>query len=104
MSYRLYLDDIRTPKTEEPWVIVRDYASFCSVIFQFGFPNYISFDHDLGQEKTGYDCAKVLQLIIEQEKMAIPKDFDFNVHSANPIGAKNIECFMNNLIKYYGEK
>jgi len=77
--HKLYLDDIRKPKTEG-WTIIRNYSEFVHHITIFGIPDEISFDHDLGDsaieeyysnveknnkldydhisEKTGYDCAK----------------------------------------------
>lgn len=54
---------------------------------------YISFDHDLGEEKTGYDLAKY---IIEHN---ISID-GFLVHSMNPVGRKNIV----DLLVHYGYK
>jgi hypothetical protein len=44
---------------------------------------YISFDHDLGLGKSGYDIAKYL--VEHQIKIA-----GFTVHSMNPVGRKNI--------------
>ena len=51
---------------------------------------YISFDHDLGEIKTGYDIAKYL---VENEIKAY-----YNIHSANPVGRFNIE----QLLQHYG--
>lgn len=42
----------------------------------------ISFDHDLGTEKSGYDFAKWL---VEHQVTGF-----FHIHSMNPIGAFNI--------------
>lgn len=44
---------------------------------------FISFDHDLGSELTGYDVAKY---IVENGYELT----GFTVHSMNPVGAKNI--------------
>lgn len=33
-------------------------------------------------------------------KIEIPKDFYFTVHSANPVGAKNIQEYLMNYLKY----
>ena len=53
----------------------------------------ISFDHDLGEELSGYDIAKY---IVEYQ---IPIG-GFKVHSANPVGRFNIE----QLLTHYGYK
>ncbi len=102
MSYKLYLDDIRTPDDHKKWVIARNYDEFVAIIKEKGTPDYISFDHDLAdehyggdysKEKTGMDCAKWLI----QEDIVVE---NFNVHSANPVGAENIRSLLNNWIQF----
>lgn len=65
-----------------------------------GWPDFISFDHDLGaDEPTGYDFAKWL---VEQdlEHETLPKGFKFDVHSQNPVGAENITKLLNNYLTW----
>ena len=50
----------------------------------------ISFDHDLGVGKTGYDFAKWL---VEHMVTGF-----FHIHSMNPVGSSNIR----QLLKHYG--
>jgi len=52
-------------------------------------------------EATGYDIAKELISRDMDEKpwVDIPPDFQFYVHSKNPIGAKNIQMYLNNYLK-----
>ena len=108
MQYRkLYLDDIRVPKTEG-WDIVRSYDQFVDYITKNGLPDEISFDHDLADvdnnpkttkqsikshEKTGYDAAKWLCEYCWTNGLPIP---DWNVHSANPVGRENINQLLDN--------
>ena len=99
MEYRIYLDDCRVPKSND-WVIVRSFDDFVTTIKSKGVPDEISFDHDLGwdnendcETKSGYDCAKWLV-----ENCVIVENF--NVHSANPVGKKNIEMLLNNYNNY----
>jgi hypothetical protein len=47
----------------------------------------ISFDHDLGGEKTGYDVARWIEEAVYGGRMSVP---EWRVHSANPVGAVNI--------------
>lgn len=70
------------------------------LIKQLGCPNYISFDHDLGEnELTGYDLAKyIVERDLDENGKFIPDNFGFTVHSANPIGKKNIEYLLNNYL------
>ena len=93
---KLYLDDVRNPKTEG-WEIVRNYETFVNWIEENGLPEEISFDHDLGEnQKTGYDCAKWLCGYCWTNGLPIPT---WNVHSANPVGRDNIVQLVQNFEK-----
>lgn len=118
---KLYLDDIRTPKTDG-WEIVRTYDEFVKYIETNGVPDVISFDHDLAKEhtkyyfengghenppnplnqqfneKTGYDAAKWLCEYCWTNGLPLP---EWNVHSANPVGSDNIKFLLNNFQKKY---
>jgi hypothetical protein len=116
---KLYLDDIRTPNSDE-WVVVRNYDELVSNIRLTGLDKYevISLDHDLGDtaqkeyfnnvspnyqldynnilEKTGLDCAKWLVAESMNSKIPLPQIY---THSANPIGSANIMGYVNNYLK-----
>lgn len=116
---KLYLDDIRTPNSDE-WVVVRNYDELVSHIRLNGLDKYevISLDHDLGDtaqkeyfnnvspnyqldynnilEKTGLDCAKWLVAESMNSKIPLPQIY---THSANPIGSANIMGYVNNYLK-----
>jgi hypothetical protein len=88
---RLYLDDLRTPTTDYRWHVVRSYDEAVAWVEKNGMPDYVSFDHDLGEDsKTGYDFAKWLIDQDEQGRHRFRYGFHYNVHSANPVGVKNI--------------
>lgn len=99
MSYKLYLDDIRSPR-EDGYVVVRSFYEAAHYVKKHGFPSHVAFDHDLGESdsRTGYDFAKFL---IEQDMRyeSMPRDFTYTVHSANPVGAANIRALLDNYIK-----
>ena len=125
----LYLDDVRTPTTPLPdydnWEVVRNYNEFVDWITKNGVPDFISFDHDLAEEhmndyfsqveiygfqhpsyesykeKTGMDCARWLAEYVQINKVTLGK---LCVHSHNPIGAANIQTFLNGLKKHLGEE
>jgi len=73
------------------WVIARSYKEAVEAIDRLGFPTFVSFDHDIGTEaqKTGLDVAKYL-IELDLDTGTMPEDFAFEVHSANPIGRRNI--------------
>ncbi len=91
MTYKLFLDDERDPVDDE-WIIVRTIEEAIEVIEAKGLPSFISFDHDLGEnQKTGFDLAKwIIDWDIKFDILT-PENFDFYVHSQNPIGKENIE-------------
>lgn len=124
---KLFLDDVRTIDmvyqnyNPEDWVLVRNYHEFVNYIQKYGLPEFISFDHDLGVEhmewffnnggydslpdpleadfieKTGYDAAKWLCSYVIDNDLKLP---DYAVHSANPIGRKNIISYLENFKKH----
>lgn len=93
----LWIDDERPVA---PWfnngnaAIARTYDDAIDIFLDLndGSEIYISFDHDLGNGKTGYDFAKWL---IEHQCIGY-----FHVHSMNPVGAANIR----QLLSHYGWK
>lgn len=102
---KLYLDDIREPK-HQGYTIVRNFEEAVEFVEQNGIPSYISFDHDLGCDesgfelKSGYDFAKWLIECDLNDVYKFPKDFEFNVHSANPIGKTNIESVLLSYLRF----
>lgn len=109
MNYSLFLDDIRDPHFEAPvgeWIICRDYDDAEECIIKNGMPSFVSFDHDLGDEyaKTGYDFCKFLVNKEMDKELSLPENFDFNVHSANFEGAKNINGYLNGYLNFKKKK
>ena len=119
MSYKLFLDDERMPSDcivfmqgcskiyeQEDWIIVRNYEAFVKTIEGYWekdklMPILISFDHDLGHNvPTGHDFSKWLVDMHLDGRYTFPKDFDFNVHSANPPGLANIKGLMDGFIHF----
>ena len=102
--YTLFIDDEREQSAEHRFdVTVRSYEEAKALFEARGFPYMVSFDHDLGTEKTGYDIAK---LMVEMELLGIrqfPQSFIAVVHSQNPIGKKNIEEYLRNYFEVRNE-
>lgn len=118
MKY-LFLDDERMPgdvtwlliggvgSWGADWHIVRSMEEAIKWVEENGFPDVISFDHDLGAEhyamdysnkKTGYDFAKWL-VDYDMSTNSMPPGFKFTVHSKNPIGAENITRYINGYLE-----
>ena len=107
MKKLLWLDDYRNP-FENDWIVfspidkpfdviwIKSYSEFVNWIQQNGLPDGICFDHDLGEEKTGYDCAKWLVEYCLDNKQRPPK---YNIQSANPVGKENISGLFKSFLK-----
>lgn len=95
----LWLDDVRPmPKGFHSHAkTVEEAQSF----FLNNEVSFISFDHDLGEGKTGYDLAKWLEDMV-MTKGCLPSNsqkLEWVIHSANPVGRANIEMAMRNVDK-----
>lgn len=104
MTYKLFIDDERFPPDDNTdWVVARNMTEVKALVEELGMPSYISFDHDLGTDtEDGYDITKWLvgtDMLAGETKHLFPDDFEFYVHSQNPVGAENIRCYINNYIK-----
>jgi hypothetical protein len=116
----LFLDDERIPTETipeySPWMVVINYDEFVAHITKHGLPDLVSFDHDLADEhktdfiiqtarygfctpgyeeyteKTGLDCAKWLVDYCQTNGRPLPL---CSVHSFNPVGAANIQSYLN---------
>lgn len=121
-GYNLFLDDFRSLQDGvyctgnivyllKPFIIVRDYETFCKTIEEKGVPLQVSFDHDLhpehyGSEKlisrgqwleyykkpnkkhTGYCCAEFLINYCKKHNIPLPQIL---IHTLNTAGRENIQ-------------
>ena len=88
-KYKMFIDDERNPP-EKDYIVCRSTEEAISYIKKNGWPYHFSFDHDLGGNDTVMEFLKKLYNIWN-EGITIPS---YYVHSANPIGKKNIVSFM----------
>ena len=85
---KIWLDDVRDAPIGWTWYktaesLLADLEAIWDSIV------IISLDHDLGNDvATGYDVAKRIEEIVRTTNC--PLHFDILVHSANPVGRKNI--------------
>ena len=84
---KIYLDDVRTPY--KGWTLVKSFNEFVRIVSDNKHDiTDISFDHDLGTEKTGYDALTWLEKMIYLNNYPVP---DIHIHTANPVGRKRME-------------
>lgn len=93
---RIFLDDVRMPPDGD-WMIVRS-ASPAMALVLSGNVTHISFDHDLGEELSGYAVACCIEAAAYYNK--IPR-MTWEIHSANPVGRENIRRAMENADRYW---
>lgn len=107
MEWVLWLDDVRVPYVGSRLVELEKFkhtnfpteitmTEWCkstqeaiAKTARFGRPTFMYLDHDLGGEDTSMDYLKWIANIYEA------KPPEYTIISANPIGAKNIQAFMN---------
>lgn len=106
MIWKLFLDDEREPVDpkfhagESTWKIARNFSEAVRLLLiEKNCPTFISFDHDLGEDKTGKSFAEyIVNADIVSGGKYIPNDFAFYVHSQNPVGKANIEGYLNDYL------
>lgn len=98
MTYKLFLDDERTPVFED-WVIARSSNEAIELLKERGIPTEIALDHDLGGDDTSMKYIRYLIDYVFCNDLRLPKDFRYYIHSMNPVGAKNIERLMKGFVK-----
>lgn len=99
---KLFIDDVRYPPNDgECWYIVRNSTNAAEFVKAVGVPDFISFDHDLGDEDTAMVFLKWLSEYLFFTEKKFPAGFKFYVHSQNVVGATNIIGYMNNLVNQY---
>jgi hypothetical protein len=88
---RLFLDDERFPPGDgDGWAIVRSFEEACAWVEAEGFPDFVSFDNDLGPgQREGWEFA---QWLIERDldTGCMPDGFSYYAHSRNPVRQTDI--------------
>ena len=106
---KIWLDDIREPP-DEGWLWFKSVETarlYFEVAEDMLEECEISLDHDLGENHpTGYDLIKWLEEKVMTGKVttqgySFPK---IRVHSANPVGRKNIEAAVKRIEEFLASK
>jgi hypothetical protein len=93
---RLYLDDLRDlPPGFDLAVRSADEAL---ALLRTGRVTFLSFDHDLGTEATGDTVARWIEQAAFEGTLA---PLGWTVHSANPVGRRNIEAALRNAERFW---
>lgn len=107
MIWYLFLDDERYPATGGAVIptIARNVNDAMWLIQTYGMPNHMSLDHDLGDRRMdGMDFLKTLHHFMLDNDVKFPFTFNYYIHSQNPIGAKNMDLFLKDMIRSIGHE
>jgi len=100
---KLYVDDIRNPKGTFD-KITRSSEETIEYLTRFGCPDFISWDHDLGGDDTSMVIVKwLIEMDLDMSGEFIPDTFTWNIHSANPVGASNIDGYLTSYMRSKAE-
>lgn len=106
-GYVLFLDDLREPNMfffgdDANIKIARNIQEAKEIIFEYDMPNFLALDHDLGMVDGKIETvSEFLDWLIDLAldwKVAPPQ---YNIHSDNPVGKKNLEAKMNSWQKVF---
>lgn len=124
--YKLFLDDERDPKlVDDPnwremmglsshrdtvhskllatlpnnWLVARTYIEALSIVQKMGFPDFVSFDNDLAEEKEGRHFAQYL-IDYDMDYGGMPDNFEWEAHTANRIAREYINGLLSNYLDY----
>ncbi len=109
---KLFLDDLRTVDMVydnsqiSEFEVVRSYDKFVAYIQKNGLPDFISFDNDLGLDKSGIiapDGYAAAKWLVYESGLDLTK-LKFRVHSANPVAAEQIRGLLNNYLQFLKAK
>lgn len=93
MMIKIFLDDVRPcPKG---WILAKTAWECIDLLIRHNDDTVIlSLDHDLGDEEngTGYDVVKWIEEQIHSDNKSYRKPAQITVHSANPVGIKNMQA------------
>lgn len=81
------------------WVLARTADEAIRIVEERGMPSFISFDHDLGDGKDAITVAHWL-IARDMDGHPFPEEFDFEVHSGNPVGRVNIRGLIENYLEF----
>lgn len=104
---KLWIDDERDPKIftkSDGWTWVKTSQAAMNMIdLRWDEITDISFDHDLGLNSfgTGYDVACYIERLVYEDNWSIANK-RFAVHSANPVGSKNIKAVFRSMYEFDG--
>lgn len=97
---KIWLDDVRPAPSG--WIHAKNYKEFWFAIHEhLREISAISLDHDLGEQKTGYDAVCLLETLASGG--TLPR-VNLRAHSANPVGVQKILAAFDSIERLWKEQ
>lgn len=96
---QLWIDDVRP--APEGWAWAKSSDKAIGILCDNHDIDEISFDHDLGGSDTSMNVINYIEIWAEKKLMG---QFKWHIHSANPVGRKNIETALDRIFERHGWK
>lgn len=105
-DYKLFLDDVRD--APEGWILCRTVGQAKQQIRDWGLPSTLSFDHDLGYNPVSGNNETSMELMHwiigkDQKNVFDVSNMKIKIHSANPVGRKNLMGLWDSYMKFKKE-
>jgi len=103
-NLKIFLDDIRSP-ADDQWHVIRNVPDLIT-FYRTNFDNIevMSFDHDLGDGvPTGYDFLSFLEKEVYEGTPCGMGAYriKFILHTANPVGKRNMQSVLDSINRYF---
>lgn len=105
MQRLLFVDDLRYPAEHirtENYTVARTVADAIDDVLRHGAPTLLSLDHDLGGDETAMLFVNWLIAAHQGGRFDITAIDVVNIHSENPIGAKNLASKLESFFNFIG--
>ena len=97
----IFLDDIRN--APKGFVLARTCSEAIRLISEPEPITILSLDHDLGEgQETGYELMKLLEIWAHEGFWSLIPQY-FEIHSANPVGRKNMQAAIDSIERMRNE-
>lgn len=110
-GWALFVDDERHPALtdEQAWGdrmrIARSSDQAIALMHQLGAPSWLSLDHDLGGEDTAMSVVDwMIERDLDEDGRFLVQDMEWDVHSQNSVGAKNLEGKLGGYLRWKDDK
>ena len=97
----MFLDDERDPPSDGyQWCIVRSVADAKAMVINYGFPLFVSFDNDLGQQSEEGRCFARWLIEWDLDHHDMPVNFSWFAHTQNPIARDAIDELLKSYVNH----